>query len=218
MVSVRRITVANERASELGQQVPLICLVTSGEGIPPGLIREAASAGVDLVQLRERSLDGRALVSLACAAVEEASGTSCRIVVNNRLDIALAANASGVHLRASSFAAARVRRITRPGFLIGRSVHDAAEAASVTESGGCDYLIFGTVFPSTSKPPGHKVAGLDRLRDVCRATTLPVIAIGGISLENAANALAAGACGVAAIGLFRGRQLAPVVAQLRRAV
>lgn len=208
-------TVANERVSDASQQVPLICLVTSGAGVPPGVIREAASAGVDLVQLRERSLGGRALASLASAAVEEASGTSCRIVVNDRIDIALAANASGVHLRANSVAAARVRRITHPEFLIGRSVHDASEAASVTESGGCDYLIFGTVFPSTSKPSGHKVAGLAQLRDVCRATTLPVIAIGGISLENAADALAAGARGVAAIGLFRGRPIAPIVSRLR---
>jgi thiamine-phosphate pyrophosphorylase len=213
-----RLPVAYERASELRQQVPLICLVTSGEGIPPGFIREAASAGVDLIQLRERSLDGRALASLVGAAVAEASGTACRILVNDRIDIALAANASGVHLRADSFAAARVRSVTGPGFVIGRSVHNALEAASVTESGGCDYLIFGTVFPSPSKAPGHPVAGLDQLRDVCRATTLPVIAIGGISEENAADALAAGARGVAAISLFRGRQIAPIVARLRRAV
>jgi len=199
-------------------QLPIICLVTSGEGIPPGRIHEAALAGVDLVQLREPSLDGRALSSLTRAAVEEARGTSCRVVVNDRVDVALAVNASGVHLRANSLAAARVRRVSGPGFLIGRSVHDAAEAASVTESGGCDYLIFGTVFPSASKPPGHRAAGLDRLRDVCVATTLPVIAIGGIDTENAADALAAGARGVAAIQLFRTGPIAPIVARLRRPV
>jgi thiamine-phosphate diphosphorylase len=199
-------------------QLPIICLVTSGDGIPPGRIREAALAGVDLVQLREPSLDGRALSSLTRAAVEEARRTSCRVVVNDRVDVALAVNASGVHLRANSLAAARVRRVTGPDFLIGRSVHDAAEAASVTESGGCDYLIFGTVFPSASKPPGHRAAGLDRLRDVCVATTLPVIAIGGIDTENAADALAAGARGVAAIQLFRTGPIAPIVARLRRPV
>ena len=196
-------------------QGPIICLVTSGQGITPDRLREAASAGVDLIQLREPSLDGRALALLARAAVEEASGTACRIVVNDRVDIALVANASGVHLRSNSMAAVRVRRVTRPGFLIGRSVHDASEATRVTESGGCDYLIFGTVFPSASKPPGHQAAGLDRLREVCRATTLPVIAIGGITTENAADALVAGARGVAAIQLFRTGPLAPLVARLR---
>jgi thiamine-phosphate diphosphorylase len=197
---------------------PIICLVTSGEGIPPGLVREAASAGVDLVQIRERSLDGKTLAALARAAVDDADGTSCRIVVNDRVDIALAADASGVHLRGDSFAAARIRRVTRPGFLIGRSVHEAAEARSVTAAGGCDYLIFGTVFPSRSKPAGQVAAGLDQLREVCSATTLPVIAIGGISTENAAEALRAGARGVAAINLFRGAPIAPIVSRLRRAV
>ena len=196
-------------------QVPVICLVTSGQGSAPSFIREAASAGVDLVQLREPLLDGRALLSLARAAVEETSGTSCHIVVNDRLDVALAGGTSGVHLRANSFAADRVRRVTRPGFLIGRSVHGVSEAVSVTESGGCDYLIFGTVFPSASKPAGHQAAGLDRLQAVCRATPLPVIAIGGITIANAPDALAAGARGVAAIQLFRTGPIAPLVARLR---
>lgn len=197
---------------------PIICLVTSGEGIRPGLVREAACAGVDLVQIRERSLGGRALAALTRAAIDETSGTSCRIVVNDRLDVALAAHASGVHLRADSFAAPRVRRVTGPGFLIGRSVHDPVEAARVTETGGCDYLIFGTVFPSTSKPSGHQAAGLDQLREVCRATTVPVIAIGGISTENAAEVRAAGARGVAAIQLFRNGPIGPIVSRLRRSV
>lgn len=199
-------------------QFPIICLVTSGQGIAPGLVCEAAEAGVDLLQIRERSLNGGSLTALARRAVDDAGRTSCRIVVNDRVDIALATNASGVHLRADSFAAARVRRVTPAGFVIGRSVHDPTEAAEITEGGGCDYLIFGTVFPSVSKRPGHQAAGLDQLREVCRATTLPVIAIGGISLENAGAALAAGARGVAAMSLFRGGPIAPIVSRLRRAV
>ena len=88
------------------------------------------------------------------------------------------------------------------GFLIGRSVHDLAEATAADRDGGCDYLLFGTVYPSRSKPEGHRVAGLDALRDVCRGVSLPVVAIGGITRERVAAVSAAGAAGIAAIGLF----------------
>lgn len=182
---------------------PIICLITDGHGTAPGLVREAASAGIDLVQIRDPSLESGALSSVVREAIEEAAHTSCRVLVNDRFDVAIAATAAGVHLRGSSFPAARIRNVAPTRFLIGRSVHGAAEAASVTQDGGCDYLIFGTVFRSRNKPAGHPVAGLDGLRQVCRSTTLPVIAVGGISLENAAAVIAAGARGVAAIDLFR---------------
>jgi len=154
-------------------------------------------------------------VSFVRQAIDEADHTSCRVLVNDRFDIAIAANAAGVHLRGNSFSVARTRRVAPENFLIGRSVHDAAEAAAVTREGGCDYLIFGTVFQSRNKPSGHPVAGLDGLREVCRATRLPVIAVGGISLENAGQAIAAGAKGVAGIDLFRGA-LSATVSTLRQ--
>ena len=182
---------------------PVICLITGGEGAVPGLVREAVSAGIDLVQIREPQLEGEALASFARQAVSEAARTSCRVLVNDRLDIAIAAEAAGVHLRGDSFPAARVRSVAPAGFLIGRSVHTPAEAAVITDQGGCDYLIFGTVFQSRNKPPGHPVAGVAGLRDVCRSTSLPVIAVGGISVENTAEVAAAGAKGIAAISLFR---------------
>jgi thiamine-phosphate pyrophosphorylase len=196
---------------------PLICLVTSGEGRAPDTFHEAAAAGVDLIQIREPSLDTGALLTLTRAAVSDAAGTSCRVVVNDRLDVAVAGAAAGVHLRSASFPTVRVRDVAPPDFLIGRSVHEPAEAAALDEEGGCDYVIFGTVFPSTSKPPGHRVAGLHTLRQVCAATRLPVIAIGGISVENAADAVSAGAWGVAAIDLFRRPgSLASTVSRLRQ--
>lgn len=169
----------------------------------PGLVRNAAAAGVDLVQIREPKLEGGALLSFVRQAIDEAAQTSCRVLVNDRFDVAIAGNAAGVHLRGNSFSASRIRSLAPTGFLIGRSVHGPAEAAAVTQEGGCDYLIFGTVFQSRNKPAGHAVAGLSVLREVCRATTLPVIAVGGISLDNAVDAIAAGAKGVAGIGLFR---------------
>jgi thiamine-phosphate diphosphorylase len=180
-----------------------------------GLVREAASSGVDLVQIREPRLEGGAFVSVVRAAIDEAAYTSCQVLVNDRFDVAIAAHAAGVHLRGSSFSARRVRPLAPEGFLIGRSVHHPAEAIAVTVEGGCDYLIFGTVFESRNKPPGHPVAGLDVLREVCRATALPVIAVGGISVQNAAAAVAAGAKGVAGIDLFRG-SISSTVSSLRQ--
>jgi len=198
-------------------QFPIICLITAGEGRKPGLVREAASAGVDLVQIREPLLQGGALVTFVRSAIDEAVGTSCSVLVNDRFDVAIAANAAGVHLRSDSVPAERIRRVAPPGFLVGRSVHDAAEAAGISRADGCDYLIFGTVFPSRSKPAGHPAAGVQKLAEVCRATTLPVIAVGGISVENAAEVIAAGAKGVAAIDLFRsGRPLSATLSLLRQ--
>jgi thiamine-phosphate pyrophosphorylase len=181
----------------------------------PRLVREAATAGVDLVQIREPALEGAVLLSFVREAIGEAAPTACRVVVNDRFDVAIAANAAGVHLRANSFPASRVRSLTPPGFLIGRSVHDPAEAIAVTREGSCDYLIFGTVFASRNKPAGHPVAGLNGLREVCRATALPVIAVGGISVENAADVIGAGAKGIAGIDLFR-TSISSTVVRLRQ--
>jgi thiamine-phosphate pyrophosphorylase len=199
---------------------PIICLVTGGrarEQPTLELIAAAARAGVDLIQIRERGMDDRALLDFTQRAVELTRGTTSRVVVNDRADIALAAGASGVHLRANSCDAARVRALAPGGFLIGRSVHATAEAVATAAAGGCDYLIFGTVFSSTSKPANHPVAGLDALRDACRSVQLPVLAIGGIALDNAALVARAGASGIAAISLFeRSGALAATVSALRR--
>ena len=196
---------------------PIICLVTGGGTLRAlvKLIREAAVAGVDLIQIREPSLDDRTLVTLTREAIEATRQPATRVVINDRLDIALATNASGIHLRGESFAATRVRPITPGGFLIGRSVHDVDQAIAAA-AGGCDYLIFGTIFPSRNKPPGHPIAGLDRLREIAAAVQVPVLAIGGISTENAVAAAAAGAAGVAGIDLFRGASMMSTVSRLRR--
>jgi thiamine-phosphate pyrophosphorylase len=199
----------------------LISLVTDrkamGDRPLVGLIREAAAAGVDLIQIRERDMVDGALADLTRAAVEAVRGTSAKVLVNDRLDVALAAGAAGVHLRADSFGASQARTIAPPGFVIGRSVHDVDEAARTEAEGGCDYLIMGTVFPSGSKPSGHEPSGLSALRDVCARVRLPVIAIGGMSIGHAAAVKAAGAAGVAAIGLFRTvPDLAGMVQNLRR--
>jgi thiamine-phosphate diphosphorylase len=157
---------------------------------------------VDLIHIREPGLDDRTLVEVVRAAVAATARTGASIVVNDRLDVALAAGAAGVHLRASAFPASRVRKLAPPGILVGRSVHSVEEARSAERDGACDYLVFGTVFASNSKPTGHPVAGVDALRAVCASVRLPVLGIGGITPALTPAIAAAGAAGLAAIGVF----------------
>jgi thiamine-phosphate diphosphorylase len=187
---------------------PVLCMITDRQRFGSGAddllvlrVAAAARAGVHLVQIRERDLDGRPLVRLVGRCVDAVRSTATRVVVNDRVDVALAAGAHGVHLRADSVAASRVRGIVPPEFLIGRSVHSTEEASRVSADGGVDYLIFGAVFPTASKP-GHRPAGTHTLGDVVAATTVPVLAVGGISPENAAIVARAGAAGVSGIAVF----------------
>jgi thiamine-phosphate pyrophosphorylase len=214
------------------KQRNLICLVTDRHRLSPEAAPEeslerlvhfagaAASAGVDLIQLRERDLDARRLTSLTERCIEAAGAG--RVLVNDRLDVAMAAGASGVHLRSDSVEAALARAAVPPGFIIGRSVHSVDEAIEKERGGALDYLLFGTVFGTVSKPDGEP-AGVEPLRRICASVSIPVLAIGGITLERAALVTRAGASGVAAIGLFvppramePERHLATVVETLRR--
>ena len=164
-------------------------------------VRAAVAAGVDLIQVREPDLPDRVLLEVVTRCVDLADGSQTVILVNDRLDIALAADAGGVHLRADSVPPSVARRHAPPGFVLGRSVHDAAEAARLVVGGGLDYLVLGTVFPSQSKP-GESGCGGGVLRAVVRAVDLPVLAIGGVTVDRSVEVFRAGAAGVAAIGLF----------------
>lgn len=186
-----------------------------------GVIRRAVAAGVDWIQLREKDLPAHALVELARGAVATAHGSGTRILINDRLDVALTAGAAGVHLGEESLPVAEVVRWRRTAgreagtFLVGVSCHSQA-AAVEAERGGADYLFFGPVFATLSKAAFGPPQGLDRLAEVCRSVRIPVLAIGGVALENASACLAAGAAGLAAIRLFQeSAELAAVVAQLR---
>ena len=184
---------------------PVICMVTGGRGGGDDAflrrVAAAANAGVDLVQVRERDLDGGPLLRLIERCLEAVGATHTRVLVNDRLDVALAAGAHGVHLRGDSMPASRARDIAPPGFLIGRSVHTLDEALAVTAEGGLDYLVFGPVFATASKP-GHAGTGVQALAGVANATPLPVLAIGGVTHETANLVLDAGAAGFAALSLF----------------
>jgi thiamine-phosphate diphosphorylase len=185
---------------------PIACLITDRRRLPepsvPAVVRQvqrAAEAGVQLVQIRERDLEGLALFDLVQQLLESVSGTATRIVVNDRLDVALAAGAHGVHLRSSSFAASRAREVVPAGFLIGRSVHASDDISTVAR--GADFLLFGNVYETSSKPR-LAAAGLAHLARAAGATSVPVLAVGGVSPERVPEVLEAGAVGFGAISMF----------------
>jgi thiamine-phosphate pyrophosphorylase len=161
----------------------------------------AARSGVALIQIRERDLEGGALVALTRACVAAVRGTEARVLVSDRVDVALAAGAHGVHLPAAGARSVRVRTVAPRPFLIGRSVHTVDEARGEAQDGAIDYLLFGTVFASASKP-GVRPAGVDALAGVASAVQVPVLAVGGMTGERIAEICLAGAAGAAAISLF----------------
>ena len=202
---------------DLKHRRPIVCLVTARRRLCPECddegaraclaqqIRQAVTAGIDLVQIRERDLAAAPLVALVAEAVAAARGSVTRIIVNDRLDVALAAAADGVHLRGDSMPSAAARRLAPAGFLIGRSVRHADEA--VTAGADVDYVIAGTVFPSASKAEATPKLGEAGLAAIARAAPVPVLAIGGVTLEVVPRVAAAGAAGFAAIGAFLGETL-----------
>jgi len=162
-------------------------------------IEGAIAGGVDVVQIRERDLDAAALTWLVRECLRLVAGRRTRIVVNDRLDVALASRAHGVHLREDGVSAEDARSLAGANLTIGRSIHSAAAAR---RSGPVDYLIAGPVFGTASKPDADSALGLAGLWRVVRATDRPIWAIGGITASRIPAVVAAGAQGVAAIGAF----------------
>ena len=148
-----------------------------------------------MIQVREKDLDASALFDLVCRVRDAAAGTATKILVNDRLDIALAAEVDGVHLPANGLPTARVRPLVRT---LGCSTHTLEEALDA-ERDGADFVVFGPIFET----PGKSPIGIDALRQVATAVRIPVLAIGGITRENTTEVLGAGAAGIAAIRLFQ---------------
>jgi thiamine-phosphate pyrophosphorylase len=176
-----------------------------------------AAAGVDWIQLREKDLSGKQYATLTSEAFERVSKQAShgrpwpRLFVNDRLDVAIAEQAGGVHLGENSLPVEEAHRMgrashaarPRPGdFLVGISTH-SLEAAQSAASGGADHIFFGPVFATPSKSAYGAPQGLERLAEVCASVSIPVLAIGGITLQNAHACFSAGASGIAAVRLFQ---------------
>jgi thiamine-phosphate pyrophosphorylase len=187
-------------------------------------IQRAAEAGVDFIQLRERDLPGRALFELATAAVEivnqvnASRAAQTRLLINSRIDVALASGAAGVHLRADDISAADARSVMlaagQRGPMIAVSCHSMREV-ELAEGQGADFAVFGPVFEKAGSP----APGVRALEQVCQSRRavnprMPVLAIGGVDLQNAAACLAAGADGIAGIRLFQREDVGEILQKL----
>lgn len=207
---------------------PLLCYVTDRHALRIAnpadslsaltqKIEEVLAAGIDWVQIREKDLPARELGSLTRQALGIAAkysakrSSAIRVLVNDRLDVAIAERADGVHLGESSLPVAEAKRLVESAlrkqaidqsFMIGASCH-SIEAAKNAKREGADYIFFGPIFATPSKQSFGLPKGVERLAQVCHAVNAPVLAIGGITLENANSCIAAGATGIAAIRLFQ---------------
>ena len=180
------------------------------------LARRAVAGGADVIQLRDKNLPGRDLLDAAVAIREITLEAGALFIVNDRLDVALAAGADGVHLGESDLPIGHARRIAPPGFIIGASVGSVATAVRAKEE-GADYVALSPTFATGSKDdagPGHGLAVLSAIRV---AVPLPLVAIGGITAENVADVIAAGADGVAVISAVVARSDVTAAAQELRA-
>ncbi len=167
------------------------------------LARRAVAGGADTIQLRDKRLSGRDLLIVASAIREVTRDAGALFIVNDRLDVALAAGADGVHLGESDLPIEHARRIAPPGFIIGASVGSVATAVRAGAA-GADYVALSPTFSTASKDdagPGHGLAMLSAIRS---AVSLPLVAIGGITPGNVADVIAAGADGIAVISAVVG--------------
>jgi len=169
------------------------------------VLRQAIQAGVPAIQLRDRDLSTRELLALAQAIRAVADPASVPLLINDRIDFALAMNLAGVHLRANSVPVAVARRLLGPQRLIGASTHSVEEAIRAGRD-GADYIVYGPVFETPSKRSYGKPLGLQALADVCRRTPVPVLAIGGVTRERVREIRDAGAHGIAVVGAILGRE------------
>ncbi|MFQ5840327.1 MAG: thiamine phosphate synthase [Candidatus Methylomirabilales bacterium] len=170
---------------------------TSGRPLPE-VINEALGAGARVFQLREKDLPSLSLFHLAEELLRQIEPFGGLLMINDRLDVALAAGAHGVHLARTSLPPGVARELLGPDHLLGVSCHDAAEVEEA-EMAGADFAFLGPVFETPSKLPFGPPLGLDRFRAICRARGLPLFAIGGISAERVPLVRAAGGRGVAVV-------------------
>lgn len=183
--------------------------ITDRKSLPPGqslteAIRHNLRKGIEMIQIREKDLSAFALHRVVRTALALDNPRNARILVNTRADVALAAGAHGVHLPAGSPPPYTWRGITPPGFWFGVSCHSVEEVRKA-EFEGADYVVFGPVFAPLSKSSPLPPRGLQQLTAAARSVRIPVLALGGVTAENAASCVEAGAAGIAGISLFQNR-------------
>jgi len=219
-------------------QRPILCYVTDRRSLPLSTssdahhllvdnVARAAASGVDWIQLREKDYSGKEWTQLLTESLQRvhAAGAATRIFVNDRVDVALACGAGGVHLSENGIPVTDACRLrddffsANPplrDFLIGVSCHSLGAALGAAR-GGADYIYFSPIYNTPSKANYGPPQGIERLARICAAVEIPVIAIGGITAENAKECVAAGTAGVAAIRLFQdSSDLNSVVQELRK--
>jgi thiamine-phosphate pyrophosphorylase len=199
----------------LNQFRPILYLITRGattETTTPespefqdilNQISAAVGARIDLIQIREKKLNARTLFELTQRAVQIVEGTTTRVLINDRADIAAGAGASGVHLTTRSLDPAMIRKSFGDRLLIGASTHSLQEARRAHDQ-GADFIVCGPIFQTLSKEQFGPPVGLQKLSEVAlELAGFPVLALGGVSELNAEQCFKAGASGLAGISLFR---------------
>lgn len=167
----------------------------AGERPLEKVVKEAVAGGVDIIQLRERNLHSRGIYALAKKIKDAVSCTPARLLINDRVDIAMAVDADGVHLGQNGLPVETVRRMVGHGMIIGVSTHNLEEAQRA-ESEGADYVFYSPVFATRCKP-GAEPKGIESLLEVSSVVDIPVVALGGINAETLPRLVSRGVTNVA---------------------
>jgi thiamine-phosphate pyrophosphorylase len=197
----------------------------AGELSPDVVAERAIAGGADIIQLRMKGRDCRDLVRAGKKIQTITRKTGTRLIINDRLDVAIACSADGVHLGQNDMRTDVARQLAPPGFIIGVSVGTVGGAVAA-EQDGADYVALSPVFPTRTKEDAGPGYGLERLREIRRAVSIPLIAIGGIDRHNVRDVIIAGADGIAVISAIVGspdiiaasRELKTLVAESRKTV
>ena len=192
--------------SQLGRRLRLVVITDERLAEPLGLehvLSQALEAGAPAIQLRAKDATAREVTAMARRLLPMVRSAGALFFVNDRLDVALATGADGVHLGPDDLPVKEVRSAVPRDFIVGYSTADPEEAARA-EADGADYLGSGTVYPTTNKPDPGEVIGLSGLQRVVKAVSIPVVGIGGITPERAVDVAGVGARGIAVIGAVVG--------------
>lgn len=183
-------------------ELPTLCLITDRrQCVADGLIQtvaKALTAGVRLIQLREKDLSGKYLFECATKLRELTTKQKALLIINGRTDVALAVKADGVHLGQTDYSPSDILPFVKKGFIVGVSTHSKEEAIKA-EKDGAHYITFGPVWPTPSKEAYGKPVGIEKLQEAVASVSIPVFAIGGVKKQNINTTLTSGAHGIAII-------------------